>query len=192
LVSPATPVRGGIVRQWLVGIIVVGAVVAGLVTELTAFRITRPPDATATALAGLWLASPYLAAAGLAVWARRHAAALIALLIALAVVGPIGVFLFDASATQQDIAAKQAQTAVLPGEDPDRGPAGMRKASADMGVFVGDGVGILLGVFLPPIQLAVVIASAGIGYGVSVWLRRRRNARREWEIEHTDTRQPAG
>jgi hypothetical protein len=175
-------------RPWLVGAIVLGSAVAGTLTELIVFRMVRPPDSTAAILGALWVAMPYLAAAGLAVLFRRHTAALIALLIALLVAAPVGMFLFDASATQQEIARRQAENAVLPGEDPAHGPAAMRKAGADMGVAAGGVFSILLAVMLPPLQLAAVAVAAGIGYGVGACLRRRG----ERNLGHTDTHGPAG
>jgi hypothetical protein len=96
--------------------------------------------------------------------------------------------LFDASATQQEVARKQAENAALPSEDPEHGPAAMRKAGADMGVAVGGVFSITLAVVLPPLQLAAVAVAAGIGYGLSAWLRRRR----EGDLDHADTHGPAG
>jgi hypothetical protein len=186
--SPASPLGGGVMRPWLVGAIVLGSAVAGTLTVLIVFRMVRPPDATAATLGALWVAMPYLAAAGLAVLRRRHTGALIALLIALLVAGLVGVSLFDSAATQQEIARKQAENAVLPGEDPQHGPAAMRRAGAEMGVAVGGVFSITLAVVLPPLQLAAVAIAAGIGYGVSAWLRRRR----EGDLDHTDTHGPAG
>jgi hypothetical protein len=77
--------------------------------------------------------------------------------ISLLVTGFVGVSLLDASATQQEVAAQQAREAVQPGEDPDHGPAGMRKAGADLAVSAGDAFSILLVVVLPPVQVLAVL-----------------------------------
>src|SRR5436853_493827 len=74
--------------------------------------------------AGLWVAMAYLAAAGLAVLFRRHAAALVVLLVALLIVASVGLSLLSASATQQEVAEQQVSDAVQPGEDPHHGPGG--------------------------------------------------------------------
>ena len=183
--SPGSPVGGAAVRWGLVGLIVMGSAVAGAASEVILFRMVQPPDASAAALAGLWIASPYLMAAGLALLARRHGAALVTLLVALIVVGTVGVSLLNASATQQEVARQQAATAVLPGEDPSHGPGGMRKAGADMGEFIGDAFSILLVVVLVPVQLAVVGIPAAVAFGVSAW---RRAAEREAALPVTDPR----
>ncbi len=159
-------------RPWLIGAIVLGAVTAGTLTELIILRMANMPDATAISLGTLWINMPYLAAIGLAVLFRRKNAILIVLFVCVLIVSFVGVSLFDASATQQEIARKQADNAILPGEDPNHGPAGMRKANADAGVFIGGFFTILLAVTLPPLQLAAVTIPTVIGYGLSVLLRR--------------------
>jgi hypothetical protein len=164
-------------RPWLVGGILLGAGVAGTLTELPLLRMVRPPDTTAAFLGALWITMPYLAATGLAVAARRNSAALIVLSVALLIAAPVGVFLFDASATQLELARKQAETAVLPGEDPEHGPGGMRKAGADAGVAAGGVFSILLAVVLPPIQLVVIAVPTIIAHGVSAWVHRRKGNR---------------
>jgi multisubunit Na+/H+ antiporter MnhG subunit len=160
-------------RLGLVGLIVAGAGVAAALSELFVFRMVRPPDATAAALGGLWVAMPYLAAAGLAVLFRRHAAALVVLLVALLLAAPVGLSLLNASAARQEVAEQQARDAVRPGEDPDHGPAGMRRAGADLGAAVGGAFSILLVVVLPPAQFAAVLIPTVIAYGVSALLRGR-------------------
>ncbi len=95
------------------------------------------------------------------------------LLVALLIAAPVGLSLLNASATQQEIAEQQARDAVQPGEDPQHGPAGMRKAGADAGAAVGGAFSILLAVALPPVQLAAVLLPAVIAYGISALLRSR-------------------
>jgi hypothetical protein len=179
------------VRAWLVGAIVLTAAVAAVLTEMHVLRMARPPDATAAVLGGGWVALPYLVAAGLAIAVRRHAHALVALLVTLLAAAVVGVFLFDTSATAMETARRQAATAVLPGEDPSSGGAGMRKAGADAGVTITGVFSILVAVVVPPAQLAAILVAAGVGAFVSYWLRHRAEARRQWELEHTDTRGPA-
>jgi hypothetical protein len=179
------------VRFWLVGTIVAAAAVAATLTVVILRRMAAPPDPGAAVLGGGYVALPYLAAAGLAVAARRHTFALVVLLVTLLAAAAVGLFLFDASATAMETARRQAATAVLPGEDPDRGPAAKRKAGADMGVAVGGAFSILVAVVVPPAQLAAILAAAGVAALVSYGLRHRAEARRQWELEHTDTRGPA-
>ena len=155
-------------RPGLVGLIVIGAGIAAALSEILLFRMVRPPDATSAVLGGLWVALPYLAAAGLAVLLRRHAAALVVLLVALLIAAPVGLSLLNASATQQQTAEQQVRDAVQPGEDPEHGPAGMRKAGADMGAAVSSVFSILFAVVIPPVQLAAVLIPALIAFGVSV------------------------
>jgi hypothetical protein len=160
--------------MWLVGVIVLGSVIAGTLTELAVIRMVQMPDATAATLGTLWVTMPYLAAVVLSVLFRRNKAALIVLLVSLLIVSFVGVSMFDASATEQEVLQKEADNTVLPGEDPHRGPAGMRKANADMGVAAGGLFSILLAVILPPVQLATVTIPTVIGNGIAV-LRRRRD-----------------
>jgi len=167
------PLRGEIMRPWLIGAIALGAIIAGTLTELIILRMVNMPDATAISFATLWINMPYLGAIVLAALFRRNKAILIVLLVCVLIVSFVGVSLFDASATQQENARKQADNAILPGEDPNHGPAGMRKANADAGVVVGGFFSILLVVALPPIQLAALTIPTVIGYGLSVLFRRK-------------------
>ena len=160
----------------LVGPILLVAAAATAVSEVLILRAVRPPDGTSALLGGLWIAMPYFAVAGLALLLRRRPAALVALLIALLLVAPVGVSLFNATANQQEVARQQVRDAVGPGEDPDHGPAGMRRAGAETGAAVGSVFSILLAVVVPPVQLAVVAVAAGIGFGVSAWARGRQTA----------------
>jgi multisubunit Na+/H+ antiporter MnhG subunit len=158
-------------RSWLIGTVLLGSAVACILAEIILFRMFRPPDATAALLGGLWVAMPYIAAAGLAVLFRRNAPALVVLLIALLIAAPVGLSLLNASATQQQTAEQQVRDAVQPGEDPEHGPAGMRKAGADMGAAVSSVFSILFAVVIPPVQLAAVLIPALIAFGVSVLVR---------------------
>jgi len=158
-------------------LIVLGSALAGALSEVLLFRMFDPPDATAAFLGGAWVVMPFAAAAGMALIVRRHPAALVTLLVALLVAGGVGVSLLDASATQYEAARQQAATAVGPGEDPSHGPAGMRKAGADMGVFVGGAFAGALVVVLPAAQLVGLVIPAGIAFGISTWARSRAEAR---------------
>jgi hypothetical protein len=97
------------------------------------------------------------------------------------------VSLLNSSATQYEAARQQAATAVGPGEDPSHGPAGMRKAGADMGVFVGGAFASALVVVLPPVQLVGLVIPAGIAFGISTWARSRAEARALDEIPPGDS-----
>jgi hypothetical protein len=158
-------------RPGLAGLIVVGAAIAAAVTEVIVFRVVNPPDGASALLGGLWVAMPYLAAAGLALLVRRHHAALITLLVALLVAAGVGLPLLGNAATQQAAAERQVQTAVQPGEDPHSGPAAMRKSGAEIGQSITSVFSVLLAVFVPPIQLGVVLVPTVIAWAVSA-LRR--------------------
>ena len=67
-------------RQSLVWAVLIASAAACALSEAIVFQSTSPPDATAAALGGLWIAMPFLAAAGLAVLLRRHTAALVTLI----------------------------------------------------------------------------------------------------------------
>ena len=159
-------------RNWLIGVIVVGAAVAAALSEVCVFRMVTPPDASSAVLGGLWVAMPFLAAVGLAFLVRRHRAALVTLLVCLAGAAVVGVSLLDASATAHEVSRQQAATAVLPGEDPSHGPAAMRKSGADLGEAATGVFGILLVVVLPPVQLAALVIPVAVAWGVSALGRR--------------------
>ena len=163
-------------RPWLVWLIVVGSAVAVTLSEVCVFRMVTPPDPSSAILGGVWVAMPYLAAVGLALLVRRHRAALVTLLVCLAGAAVVGVYLLDASATAHEVSRQQVATAVLPGEDPSHGPAGMRKSGAEMGEAVTGVFAILLVVVLPPVQLAAVMIPAAIAWGVSALARQPRAA----------------
>ena len=171
-------------RPWLVGTILLSSATAGILTELSLFRMFQPPDQTSAILSGTWVAIPYLAAAGLAFLLRRNTVGLVVILIALLITAFVGVSLFDTSTTQQQIAEQQARDIVLPGEDANSGPGGMRKAGADSGVAIGGAFSILLVVVLPPVQFAAVVIPAVIGYGISVWLRQRQGRAGDRHADH--------
>ncbi len=155
-------------QPWLSSAIFLGCAVATALTELFFFRVGRPPDAVAAVLGGLWLAMPYLAAAGVF---RRHTPALVTLLLALLIVATAGLSVFHASATQVEVAEQQARDAVQPGEDPHHGPGGMRQAGADMGAAISWGFSILLAVVVPPVQLAALLLPTLIAWGVTALAR---------------------
>jgi hypothetical protein len=163
--------------RWLVSFVVLGSVVAGTLSDVMLFRMFVPPDAVAAFLVGSWVALPFLVAAGMAFIVRRHPAALITLLVTLLIAGGVGVSLLDASATRHEAARQEAATAVQPGEDPDHGPAAMRKAGADMGVFFGGAFAIALVFVVPPVQLVGIVIPAGIAFGISTWTRSRVESR---------------
>jgi hypothetical protein len=135
-----------------------------------------PPDASATALVIAWLCWPFLMAALLSGLFHRRAAVLVALLFAVVAAGVVGATLYDSAASQALVARQEAATAVLPGEDADRGPGGMRKAGADMGSFVTDLFGMAVVVIVPPIQAVGVVLAFGLGLALSLWRRARSQA----------------
>jgi hypothetical protein len=160
-------------RTGLVGLIVVAAGIAAALTEIIVFSVVHPPDEFWALQGGLWVAMPYLAAVGLALLLRRHHAPLIVLLVALLVAAGLGLPLFANSAGQHAAAEQQVKTAVLPGEDPSRGPAGMRKSGAEASAAITWGVSVVLAVVLPPVQLALVVIPTAIGYLVYALAWRR-------------------
>jgi hypothetical protein len=164
-------------RAGLIGAILLGSVVAGTLSEILLFRAVRPPDAMAAVLGGLWIAMPFLAAVGLALLYRRRTAPLVVLVIALLLAAPIGLSLLHACATQQEVAQQQVQNAVQPGEDPDHGPAAMRKSGAELGAAFGWGFSVLLAVFLPPLQLATVVIPTIITSWISAFLHHQATAK---------------
>jgi hypothetical protein len=174
VVIASTAFREIVMRKGLVGLIVIGTAIAAALTELILFRIVRPPDETSALLGGLWVALPYLATAGLALLLHRRPATLIVLLIGFLIAAGFGLSLLGNAATQQAIAEQNVKTAVLPGEGPNRGPAGMRKSGAEVGAAITGVFSILLLVVVPPAQLAVVVIPTAIGYGVSALARTRR------------------
>jgi len=135
----------------LVWAVLIVSAAACALSEVIVFQSTSPPDAIAAALGGLWIAMPFLAVAGLAVVLRRHTAALATLLIALLVAAPVGLFLLNAAAAQQEVAQQQAR--------------------AWGGLF-----SILLAVWIPPVQFAALLIPTLIAYGVSAFPRRPQQA----------------
>jgi hypothetical protein len=142
---------------WLLRVIFIAATAAGILSIFFVFSMVEPIDATAYVLGGLWLLMPYLAALILAVAVRRLTRTLMALLIALLVAASVGISLYHSSAAQYAIARNQVKTAVLPGENPNSGPGGMRKSGAEMGAAISGVFSILLAVVVPPSQLAVIL-----------------------------------
>jgi hypothetical protein len=164
------------------------ALVSTALAVLFVSRAFPPPDSTAAALAVGWLGGPYLLAGVLALLLRRHSTALGALLATVVLAGAVGAVVYDSIASGVIKARREAETAVLPGEDPNHGPAGMRRAGADLGSFVTDVFGVAVLVVVPPVQAFAVAVAGGIGYALSVWRRGRAETRRVWEAEHTDDR----
>src|SRR5262249_4135010 len=150
----------------------IGAGVAAALTELILFRTARPPDEASALLGALWVAMPYLATAGLALLVRRHTPPLVVLLVAFRGASRPGPSLLGNPPPHQAAAGQQVKDAVLPGEDPSRGPAAMRKSGAEAGAAITWGLSILLLVAVPPVQLAAVVIPTGIAYAVSALGRR--------------------
>jgi hypothetical protein len=176
------------VRQPLLWATLLIALASAAVAVVIVGHVFPPPDATAAALGVAWLGGPYLLAAGLAVLLRRRAAVLVALLVTVALAGTVGAMFYDGVAGGVAEARRQAETAVLPGEDPPRAPAAMRKSGADLGQFFAEAFGVVVLAVVPPVQALAVALAGGVGYAVSVWRRGRADARRVWEAEHTDER----
>jgi hypothetical protein len=176
------------VHRPLLWAVLLAALVSTALAVLFVSRAFPPPDSTAAALEVGWLGGPYLLAVMLAVVLRRHSTALWVLLATVLLAGLVGAVLCAEIADTVVAARRQAETAVLPGEDPDRGPGGMRRAGAELGSDVTDLFGVAALVVIPPVQALAVAAAAGVGYAVSVWRRGRAEARRVWAAEHTDDR----
>jgi hypothetical protein len=174
------------VQRLLLWATLLAALVSTVFAVLFVSRAFPPPDSTAAALGVAWLGGPFLLAVILAVILRRHSAALWALLVTVALAGTVGAVLYDSVASGALKARREAETAVLPGEDPHSGPGGMRKAGADFGAFVTDVVGVAVLVVVPPVQALAVAAAAGIGYALSAWRQGRAEVRQVRVAEHTD------
>jgi hypothetical protein len=166
--------RENVMRMGLVGLIVIGAAIATVLTELLLLGMVSPPDEAWAFLGGLWVALPYLATAGLALLLRRRPVMLLVLLSAVLIVAWFGLSLLGHAATQQVIAEQKVKKAVLPGEDPNKGPAAMRKSGAELEAFFTTGFSILLLLVVPAIQLALVVIPTAVAYGVSALARTRR------------------
>jgi hypothetical protein len=158
-------------RPGLIGLIVGGSVIATCLTELIVFRMVSPPDASAALLGGAWLAMPYLVAVMLAVMFRNSPVPLTVLLVTLALSSAAGVSLFSNMAVNQKAAEQEVKDAVLPGEDSNHGPAAVRRSGAEIGRSITSVFSILLAVFVPPVQVAVLIVPTLIAWGVSAAVR---------------------
>jgi hypothetical protein len=177
------------VHRPLLWAVLLAALVATALAVLFVSRAFPPPDSTAAALGVGWLGGPYLLAVVLAVVLRRHPTALWVLLATVVLAGAVGAVLCAEVADAVVTARREAEAAVLPGEDPSRGAAGKRKAGADLGSFVADVFGVAVLVVIPPVQALAVASAAGVGYALSVWRRGRAEDRRVWLAEHTDDRE---
>src|SRR5262245_11219603 len=172
----------------LTAIGIVAAVGSGLSLYFV-FSMVNPPDSPAYILGSLWILMPYLPALLAAGLWRRYRGALIPLLVALALVTFVGVSFYQSSAAAHADARRQQETAVQPGEDPNSGPAAMRKSGADVGVFFSDVFSILFAVVIPPVQFVGVILPTLIVYAVS---RRKVNRDAETSERNAYEKHPAG
>lgn len=173
-IFPVAPYPWGVVmRQGLVWAILIGSAVAGILSEVMLFRMLSPPDAEAAFLAGAWIAMPFLGTMGMMMLIRRNNAALIVMLVALVLASFVGVSILNSAVEARIESQKQVREAVGPGEDPNSGPAGMRKTGADVGATISDVFSVAVVVFIPPLQLVAVVIPTLIGYGVSALVRRR-------------------
>src|SRR5690606_12512950 len=102
--------------------------------------------------------------------------------------GAVGGSVYESVSSAILRARHEVETAVLPGENPNSGPGGMRRAGADLGAFVSDVIGVAVLVVIPPAQALAVAVASGVGYMLSVWMRGRAEARRVGLAEHTDDR----
>jgi hypothetical protein len=154
-------------RSGLFTAIGIFAAVGGGLSLYFVLSMVNPPDESAYVLGGLWILMPYLTALLVAGLGRRNKAVLVTLLVALALTTFVGVSFYQSSAAMHADARHQVETAVLPGEDPHSGPAGMRKAGADAGAMISDVFSILFAVFIPPVQFVGVMLPTLIAYAVS-------------------------
>ena len=160
-------------RHNLVWAILIVASVACILSEVMLFRLFSPPDTESALIAGAWVAMPFLLTAGMMLLVRRDPTALTVLLIALLGGSGVGVSILNSAVNAREESRKQVREAVLPGEDPHSGPAGMRKAGAEAGATISDVFSIAAVLVVPPAQLAAVVIPTLIGYGVSALARRR-------------------
>ena len=150
----------------------------GLVwAEILLYQLAVPPDTVSVVAGSLWLGLPYLAAAALAGLTRRHSVALVTLLVMLVAAGGIGLYLLTVATLEHERSHQEVATAVLPGEDPNRGAAGMRKSGAEMGEFFTGALSIFLCVVVPPVQLAAITVPTVIAWVVSALARRAASSR---------------
>jgi hypothetical protein len=161
------------VRALLVVTNLVCAAVGFVWVEILLYRLDTSPDAESVVLGALWLGFPYLAAAALAGLARRHLAPQITLLVALVVAGGIGLYLLTVATVEHERSHHEVATAVQPGEDPNRGAAGMRKSGAEVGEFFTGALSLFLCVVVPPVQFAVVAVPTLIAWVISALARGR-------------------
>lgn len=154
-------------RTSLTALIIVGSVVAAVVTEFLVYGAVQPPDAMSAFLGGVWLAAPYLLAIVLALLFGPRTGPLIVLLVTLVVAASVGLSLFGKAASEQANARTQVKNAVLPGEDPTRGPAAMRKTGAELGADIGWGFMILLAVMVPPVQLGLIVVPSVVAFAIA-------------------------
>jgi hypothetical protein len=157
-------VRGSHMRFGAVRLILLVSAVAGMISELIMIGTGRPPDVATALLGGLWVAMPYLAAGGLALLFRGRPTPLTALLVALIVAVAIGLPILGNAAVQQAAAEHDAMTAVLPGEDPSRGPAAVRRSGAEASASITWLLSALSLTLVPPVQLGVVLIAPALGY----------------------------
>jgi hypothetical protein len=153
-------------RAGLVGVIVVGSGIAAAVSELFLLRIVQPPYDASALLGGLWVAMPYLASVALALLMRRHYTPQLVLLVAFLVATAAGLSFLGNAAAQRELSRYESVTAVFPGEDPTRGPAAMRKTSAEVNEAFTGVFSVLLLALVPPVQLALVLVPTLIARGV--------------------------
>jgi hypothetical protein len=151
-------------RFGAVRLILLVSAVAGMISELIMIGTGRPPDVATALLGGLWVAMPYLAAGGLALLFRGRPTPLTALLVALIVAVAIGLPILGNAAVQQAAAEHDAMTAVLPGEDPSRGPAAVRRSGAEASASITWLLSALSLTLVPPVQLGVVLIAPALGY----------------------------
>jgi hypothetical protein len=164
--SPSTH-RRDVMRSRLLAVIGIVAVVGGGLSLYFVFSMVNPPDASAYVLGGLWILVPYLTALLAAGLGRWNKAVLITLLVALALFTFFGVSFFQWSAAAHADARRQVETAVNPGEDPNSGPAAMRKSGAEIGANISNVFSILFAVVIPPVQFVGVMLPTLIAFAVS-------------------------
>ena len=152
-------------------------IASAIATTIAAFLVIRafpPPDSTAVVLGLAWVGGPFFLASVLALAFSRWRPVTLALLTAVALAGVAGTAIYLWVSFEVTSARQEVATAVLPGEDPSRGPAAMRKSGAEMGSFLTDLFGVAALVVVPPLQVLSVIVATGIGFALSA-----RNSQRE-------------
>src|SRR5262245_34387519 len=156
-------------RQWLVGAILFVAVIGLSLTQILLGRMSTPGEAVSSLLIGaLWVALPYLVAAGLAWLLRQYTAVLIVLLCSLLVAGALGISELGEAALHVERAEEERKAW-------DAARKGVIDIGPGLGVAFARAHAIGLAIYMIPLQLAAILTPTVLVYAV-VLNRRYREA----------------